>query len=341
LSTVPDGSTIQFQTDGCYEVNETLLFVNMANIIVNGNGATFDNTLTDTNATIWDAQGGSNITFENMTIEGSQESVWGTGATWLTNCSTGSPYEWQYGITFDGTQGGLVDNVTINDVSGDFIEAEDDNGNSHSAPAANILIENSTFSYAGRMGIGVTDGDGVTVQNSSFSNVCGWMVDMETDTSYEYSANVNILNNTLDGGDFGMLSDGGNAAPANSGPVTVTGNTMLAAPNTDVDPITVNPITGTVSTGFVIDNNYIITLNAGIAVNSENNGVINNNQVGLATYQGGSPTPVDIASDNSVQIENNTGFCYLDNWGWGAVYTDSSTNITQSGNTISSAACVE
>ena len=340
LSSVPDGSTIQFQTDGCYEVNETITLPYLSNITVNGEGSTFEDTVWPTNNSIWEAEGGSNITFENMTIDGSNPYAGclagdSSGPCATQGCYTAS-YEWQYGVDFEGTQGGTVNNVAINNVGGDFVETEDLNDNVNSAPTTNITIENSIFTNNGRMGVGITDANGVTIENNIFTGVCWEMVDMESDVSVEFSKNVAILNNTLGSNDFGILSDGGNAVAANEGPVTVTGNTMNTCPATTESPIQLDSIVGQVTTGFTINNNYLVSNGAlaGIGIYNESNGVVDGNSVDMCTYQGGSPYVVLLNTDNNLTIENNNGDIGIHQGSWaGGVYIDSlSTNVITSGN---------
>ena len=338
LSTVPDGSTIQLQTGGCYGQDGTILLANRNNLTINGEGSTFEALASMAGNSFWAVQGGTNITFTNMTIQGDNP---------YAEVLQGSPgcynagWEWQYGFAFDGTDGGTVNGVTINDIYGDFVEAEDDNGNTYSAPATNILIENSTFSGAGRMGIGITDGNGVTIEHNSFNWVCWEMVDIETDTAWEYSQNVNIIDNTLGANNFGMLSDGGHAAAANSGNVTVTGNTMTVPPSTTESPIQLESING-VPSNFTIDNNTLITNGGqGIHINTESNGTVENNTIAMDSNSSSSAYPVSLVLASNVQVENNTGTCYYEIW-WSSapVYTDSTdTGITQSGNSIDNSPC--
>jgi hypothetical protein len=343
LATLSNGAQVNFPSGACYEANETLVVPYLNNVIVNGNGSTFENTLygngttTGTNNTIWEAEGGSNITFENMTVLGPNNTDY---------CNINGNYEWQYGIAFNDTQGGMVNNVTINQTFGDSVETQDNDNNVALGPTTGIVIENSTLENDGRMAIGITDGRNITIENNTIS-ACGEVVDMETDTSGEYSQDVSIINNTIGWNSFGLLSMGGNAAPANSGDVTVTGNTMTYYPNTTEAAITLNSITGIVTTGFTITNNTLLTTGGnGVEVHNASNGTISNNTVALGTYQGGAPYPVNLAAyDSNITVTNNSGvkgtatnngFGSGADWPDGAVYVDSTCyNITQSGNTAS------
>jgi hypothetical protein len=344
LSTVPDGSTIQFQPGGCYGQDGTILLANRNNLTINGEGSTFEALASMAGNSFWAVQGGTNITFTNMTIQGDNP---------YAEVLQGSPgcynagWEWQYGFAFDGTDGGTVNGVTINDIYGDFVEAEDDNRNTYSAPATNILIENNTFSGAGRMGIGITDGNGVTIEHNSFNWVCWEMVDIETDTPYEYGENVNIIDNTLGYNNFGLVANYGEASPATSGNVVVTGNTMTEVPATTETPLQLGGVgLGTspqARSGCTVTGNYVISGGGtGIILNYVNNVTMENNTVAYGDEQGGSATGFSLAAVNTAVIENNdfpslvtpynaSGFDFpggLDS------IDDLSTDITLVGNTL-------
>ena len=307
LSTVPDGSTIQFQPGGCYGQDGTILLANRNNLTINGEGSTFEALASMAGNMFWAVQGGTNITFTNMTIQGDNP---------YAEVLQGSPgcynagWEWQYGFAFDGTDGGTVNGVTINDIYGDFVEAEDDNLNTYSAPATNILIENSTFSGAGRMGIGITDGNGVTIEHNSFNWVCWEMVDIETDTPYEYGENVNIIDNTLGYNNFGLVANLGEASPANSGNVVVTGNTMTEPPSTTETPVLLGgsnlDTTPEARSNYTFNDNYIISGGgSGFSLVYVNNATIENNTVGYGSEQGGEAWGFTLEGCTNDVIENN------------------------------------
>jgi hypothetical protein len=341
IATVPDGSTIQFQPGGCYGQDNTIYITNRSNLVIDGNGATFKAlslAAMGVNSN-WAVEAGSNITLEDMTIQGDNPHA---------GILQGSPgcynalLEWQYGIAFDATQGGTVNDVNINDVYGDFVEAEDYERNTASAPARNILIENSNFDGNGRMGIGITDAQGVTIQNNHFNNVCWEMVDIELGVNGEYGQNINILNNTLGTNNFGILANQGAGLPATVGNITLSGNTMTAVPATTESPVTIG-WPGIYRSNYTITNNYLISGGgSGMDLEGVSNSTIEYNTVAYGSDQGcgplGCPAGVLLVDCHNDLIEYNT-FPYLPPLGasfpGGIDRTDSlSTGITRVGNSL-------
>jgi parallel beta-helix repeat protein len=338
------GAQITFPSGACYEVNgssggHALTINDLNNVLVNGNGATFDDPMSNwpTNSSIWEAEGGSNITFENMTIDGSNPYGGCLQGDVTSPCSAEqgcytSEEEYQFGIDYEATQGGTVNNVTVNDVGGDDISLEDLNGNVNSLPNTGITIENSTFNNNGRMGIGVVDANGVTINNNTFTGVCWEAVDMESDVAAEYSANVTITNNTVTSSDFGLLSDGGSASAAHSGPVIVTGN-ISDLPSTSESNISIQSIVGQVTSSFTINDNTLSSNGAqGIYIGYQSNGVVNGNTVTIY-YSEPTTYVVDLSQVSNAKVTNNTGLNGTSGSWAGGVYTDGTdTNITKSGN---------
>ena len=73
LSTVPDGSTVQFQPQGCYGQDGTIFVTDRKNLVIDGNGSIFRAlTQGDSGRSNWEVQAGSNITIENMTLYGGE-----------------------------------------------------------------------------------------------------------------------------------------------------------------------------------------------------------------------------------------------------------------------------
>jgi hypothetical protein len=356
IATVPDGSTIQFQPGGCYGQDNTIYITNRSNLVIDGNGATFKAlslAAMGVNSN-WAVEAGSNITLEDMTIQG--DNPYAGILQGSPGCYNAS-LEWQYGIAFDATQGGTVNDVNINDVYGDFVEAEDYERNTASAPARNILVENSNFNGNGRMGIGITDAQGVTIQNNHFNGVCWEMVDVELDSNIEYGQNISIINNTLGTNNFGLLSNQGagyggageqNCATEYGGDCfhvgnfTVTGNTMTAVPATTQSPVTIG-WPGIYRSNYTITNNYLISGGgSGMDLEGVSNSTITNNTVAYGSDQGcgplGCPVGVFLVDCHNDLIEYNI-FPYLPPLGasfpGGIDRIDSlSTGVTQVGNSL-------
>ena len=337
LSTVPDGSTIQFQRGGCYGEDNTIYITDRSNLVIDGNGATFralSLAAMGVNSN-WNVWGGSNITFEDMTIQG--DNPYAGILQGNPGCYNAS-LEWQYGIAFDGVDGGTVNDVNIRDVYGDFVEAEDENRDP-ALYSSNILVENSNFNGNGRMGIGITDAENVTIENNTFNRVCWEMVDIELGDNGEYGKNINIIDNTLGSNNFGLLANQGAGLPATVGNITVIGNIMTSTPATTQSPITLG-WPGIYRSNYTINNNYIISGGGdGMDLYGTSHSVIEYNTLVYGSDQGGTEYGINLADTHNLLIEYNA-CTYLPPLGGsfngGAVVQDSeepSTNITLIGNT--------
>jgi hypothetical protein len=328
ISTVPNNAVITFPPNGCYGQNATLGIPYRLNITINGNGSTFDNVSGwPTNYSVWRASGGSNINFENMTINGSDPT-----------CAYNASYEWQYGIDYQATQGGTVNNVTINDVGGDFVEAEYDQNLSvyTSSPTENILVENSDFSCAGRMGVGLTDVNGFTMENTTISNVAWDAVDVEPDSPVEFGSNINITGDTFTNINFGLLSNGGQGWQPNIGNITFSGNTETNEAVACVTPISVGQDGATYRSTYTFTNNQFYAPGDGIDLAGADNVTISGNTIIFNSLGcGGTAYGVRMSDSHGVAITNNT-FTHFGGLGGGGPDSvdDLSTNVTTSGNTV-------
>jgi Right handed beta helix region len=139
--------------------------------------------------------GGSNMTFEHMTIQGpNMTNVWDPARAF------------QSGIELDGTTNAVIANVRINNVFGDGITLSPLRGSAdHSSgviirPVTNLTITNVWIDGAGRQGISP-----VSVQNATMTNVTLHSIDMnafdfETDgQGNEGAENVTINGCNVDG----------------------------------------------------------------------------------------------------------------------------------------------
>ena len=305
LSSVPNGSTIQFQPGGCYGQNGTIYVTDRSDLIIDGNGSTFKSLVGQDDASNWEVQAGSNITFENLTIQG--DNPYAGILQGDPGCYTTS-LEWQYGIAFDGTQGGTVNSVHIYDVYGDFVEAQDDLrvGVYNSPPSRNIMVENSYFDGNGRMGVGLTDVIGFTMQNTTMNDVCWDAVDVELDVNQEYGLDINIIDNTFGPMNFALLSNYGAGYGDHVGNITVSGNTETVPPATTESPISIGQVPGTYRSNYTISNNYLLDLGGnGIEMAGIDNSTIENNAVLYASDQGGSPVGILLSDCHAALIEDN------------------------------------
>jgi hypothetical protein len=196
------------------------------------------------------------------------------------------------------------------------------------------------------MGVGITDGNGVTIKNNSFPEACGWMVDIETDTPYEYGENVSVINNTLGYVNFGLVVNYGEADPATSGNDVITGNTMTEVPSTTETPVQFggvglggpDPLS---RSNYTFTGNYVISGGGGgILLEYINNATVENNTFGYGSEQGcGStcPTGFSLVGVNTAVIKNNDFPSLIggaDFPGGLDSIDDLSTNITLANNTF-------
>lgn len=335
LTTVVNGEQVVFPSGGCYKVNgddngvgdPALVISNLKNIMVNGNGSTFEDVTTPTNATIWEALNGYNINFENMTITGVD-----------TTCAYNATYEYQFGIDYQATQGGTVNNVTINNVAGDFVEAEYNHviGPTTSLPATNITIENSAFTCAGRMGIGLTDVSGAIIQNNTIASVNWSGIDVETDVYQEQGSNIQVLNNHFTSITLAVFSNHGQGSYPNVGNITFNGNVETNTPGTCESAWEVGaPSAGLYRWNYTIENNTLYSGGAGFDVEDVNNATISGNTaiwtVGLGCGQ--PDYGVYLVDSHTIAITNNT-FTNYGSSGGGVYKADGlTTGLTVSGNT--------
>jgi hypothetical protein len=302
LATVPDGSTIQFQPRGCYDQDNSLTIADRNNLVIDGNSSTFRSQAGPSNNSVWTVEGGSNISFQNMTIYGSNP----TPAP-EAGCYDAS-LEWQYGIDYQATQGGTVNNVSINDVYGDFIEAEYDHrvGAVASAPTRNILVKNSTFNGNGRMGVGLTDVDGFILQNTTMTGVCWDAVDVETDVNQEYGRNIQILNNTFTSLNLAVLSNYGMGYDPNVDNITLSGNTETNGPSTCESAVAIGQYPGEYRSNYTIANNHFYDGGYGMDIGGVDNLTINGNLFTFYNLGCNPGTGVNLSDSHTVLIENNT-----------------------------------
>ena len=201
FSSLPQGSTsrpivVTFPPQACYVVNETLLLQDTTDLTINGNGSTFEETVSPTNAApIVDLWQDTSLTMENMTIDG--------------HYNGNDVNEGDYGFVFEGDAGVSLTDLQVNNIQGDFLYLSPpyDITNSTDALNTNISVTHSTFTNAGYHGLTVESVDGLTVSHDTFNGIGVDAMDFEYD---DYSTpfnpdgtpywaaqdNVTISNNT-------------------------------------------------------------------------------------------------------------------------------------------------
>jgi hypothetical protein len=182
FSSLPQGSTskpivVKFPAQACYVVNETLLVQGASDLTIDGNGSTFVETVSPTNAApmveLWQD---TSVTMENMNIYG--------------NYNGNDVSEGDYGFVFEGDSGVCLTNLQMQNIQGDFLYLSPpyDITNSTDALNTNISVTNSTFTNGGYHGLTVQSVDGLNVSHDTFDGIGTDAMDFEYD---DYSTPFN------------------------------------------------------------------------------------------------------------------------------------------------------
>ena len=202
IDSVPDGSTLSFAAGGCYRIEGTVLVKNRRGLTFEGNGATFraftdgtgfvDNLQIRNHFYLW---GGADLVMRNLKIQGE-------------NGDSGyrREYAGQRGVRIAGVQRALLENLTVTDVRGDFVEVDPDYYQTWRW-SSDITIRNSTFHHSGRQGFSITGGRRIWFQNNRIGGTGLSIFDIEPDSgtgqdakgfpTYGGAADVHIVNNDV------------------------------------------------------------------------------------------------------------------------------------------------
>jgi hypothetical protein len=284
LRTVPDGATARFQHNGCYGQDETIELEDRVDLTIDGNGASFKAlTRGSPNRDNWRIEGGRNITLKDMTVCGSNPHAG------ITDRAYDGSVEWQHGFRLAGTNGATLENVRAFDVYGDFVEAMWDwrAPDVYSAPMArNIVVRNSYFARAGRMGIGLTGVDGFILRDSYVGDVNMAAVDLELDVHTHLGRNISIVNNVFGPHRFALFANGGVGSAPNVGNVVITRNRMTGPLVSCESPVYVGPPPGTYRSDLVIEDNQFLTLSDTVSATRVRNLVVEGNNVEYEPWGG-------------------------------------------------------
>jgi hypothetical protein len=329
LASVPNGATARFQHNGCYGQDETIELEDRVDLTIDGNGSSFKAlTRGSPNRDNWRLEGGQGITLKNMTVCGSNPHAG------ITEKAYDGSVEWQHGFRFAGTNGGTLENVRVFDVYGDFVEAMWDwrAPDVYTAPMArNIVVRNSSFARAGRMGIGLTGVDGFLLQDSFIGDVNMAAVDLELDVDTHLGRNISIVNNVFGPHRFALFANGGVGSAPNVGNVLISGNRMTGPLVSCESPVYVGPPDGAYRSGWVIENNQFRTLSDAVSATRVQDMVVEGNKVeyepwgGCSRYSG-----VGLRDAHAVDVMNNA-FSGADR----VLQVDAvSTDVHESGNSL-------
>ena len=194
LRDLPANATVDPSSGACYQVDEGLALNFPSGLTIDG--GTYENLSTAPSGSkgggtqrgdpVFDVLGGSNLTLENMAIEGVNPGGYVAQMAFAS------------GIELQGTGDATIFNVTITDTYGDGITLDplrndaDHKGSGILSATDNVSISDVTIDGAGRMGISFVSVNGATVTMVTLSNVGLDAFDVESDQTDEGSRNVVI-----------------------------------------------------------------------------------------------------------------------------------------------------
>ncbi|HET8654357.1 MAG TPA: hypothetical protein VFL93_02400 [Longimicrobiaceae bacterium] len=327
IKSVPDGSTLLFGKGACYRIDGGLVITDRHDLTFEGNGATFQVfSQGDSQRSNWSFRRGSDIMVHNMIVRGANPAAGTSAAAYVT------ALEWQHGFRFEGTQGATLDSVQVYDVYGDFVEAQMDKRGT-GLPARDITVRKSHFERNGRMGIGLTDVDGFTLEDSYLGDIRWSAVDLELNKDGTTGRNIRIVRNRFGPVRHALFSNHGAGSSEDVGNIVFSDNEMVAAPVTCMPPVTIGtPGLGVYWSGYTIENNRLRGGGVSIDLLRTRDVVVRNNVIASAPRGCGGPDAALIRLQDSHRGE------VRDNSVSGktvAVSVDSlSTGIIVSGNTI-------
>ncbi len=198
FKTVPDGSVLQFATNGCYTIEGSLAIQNRNGLTIQGQNATFkSNTDGSTAPQIeghvdklwprqrahWFIKNSTNIVLNGLTIDGPNS------AAGPTNDAYKSEFEEQHGVMIYGSTNVAVENSTMQEPYGDFVSVF--------GGSKQVRIQGNTLDKTGRQGISIVNGSNVLIQNNTIKNVGRSMIDVEPAVASWQVKDVVIRNNTF------------------------------------------------------------------------------------------------------------------------------------------------
>lgn len=242
-------------------------------------------------------EGGCDITFLDMQIVG--PNILG---------ERDGPKIQDTAITFAGTQRGLVDHISVRNPYGDYVDAQ----GLHEAPfgggqfrATDITVENSTFSGAGREGIGIIIASRIVVEHNTFYSVAATVFDIEFDAFCKCGRQNDILiaDNTIVGQNYAFLLAADTAAEVNR--FRFTGNNL-----TDGAQFRIEIKPETPSMNIEIDHNTATgparwPHRASITITNVTGALILDNTSPVYTWQQGDTAAGPFARISSGEVEGN------------------------------------
>ncbi len=200
---VPDGSTVVFPSGGRYRVEGTLLFEDRRNLTFDGNGSeVFAATEGEKRRLHFEFVRGADITIRDLRVKG------GNPQAGLAKEAYDREREFQHGFSFRGTEGVLLERVTVTDVYGDFVYlGYDVRGNGEWT--TDVVVRHSTFERNGRQGMTITGAEEVVIEGNRFTDVRHNVIDIEANDEKGGGQSVRIEGNEARNWRFYFLTIGG------------------------------------------------------------------------------------------------------------------------------------
>jgi mannan endo-1,4-beta-mannosidase len=203
LSSLPASSTVTLPSGACYSIDSSLIIHNTSGLTINGNGSLLSQTVPGGQSMpvqgILYLRQNVNLTLNGMNVAGA-----------FNGTNGGVSYEGNYGLFMEANHTVTVTGMNMSNIQGDFIILDppqnNDTPGDYSLNTA-VNIQSSTFTYAGYHGLTVESVNGLTVNNSTFTNMGVDAMDFEYDvysTAFDASGqptqaaedNVTISNTT-------------------------------------------------------------------------------------------------------------------------------------------------
>jgi len=297
IASLPDGGTLTFENEGCYRIDEPVKVVDRAGLTLDGNGATFRAmTEGDQDRRHFWFIGGSDITVRNLTVRGANPHA-GTG-----DLAYQGKRAFQHGFAFHGVQGGLLENVQVYDVFGDFVYFGTDVRNKKHVPSRSIVVRDSHLERNGRQGIGIANAEDITIQNNHISQVRRATFDLEPNSPADVIRRISILDNTTGRGRLLWMASAGKGFNVND--ITIAGNTMVARASGGI--LRLETPEGGMRGPFTIENNTFLiggTDRPGFSFVRAHDVTVRNNQADLPAYR--AMTAVGAYGANTVTVTGN------------------------------------